>query len=341
MNQAPRGRFSASVTILFSLCVQMARADQPPERFDAVDACPSISHVPILVVTRGVPAPVAAQIDCPTGGVIEVNVFVRPGDIGPITNITATGEDGGVYQATIPFSMIQGVDRFWYFIDATATNLAGQQVYLQSRWFPVQVIDSHAAMLLPLDRAGGGGQSTWLAAGVAIAGGALAFSSYDGGSSGPSASGPTAGVSPPGTSPPGGGGGGRSGRGRGAVLYHLWQQSGGESPGGEETCNGVTGGEQVSLGNAWTCEEGPIEIYVCGACPGASIRVTTSWGVDTTVPNVPFDACPTGPTPALTIPKNLEPGEPLSATITVYANGGVIAVIGWPLLDEDCNEQAG
>jgi hypothetical protein len=89
-----------------------------PEKVSAPGGCPTVTHVPVVSVLRGTPAVITAKVECPEGDVVKVTLYVRLTDLGKPSPVSMTGEGNAVYKAIIPVSMVHGVSRFWYYIDA-------------------------------------------------------------------------------------------------------------------------------------------------------------------------------------------------------------------------------
>ena len=280
------------------------------ERVSAPGGCPSVVHIPLVNVMRGTPAGIKVNVDCPVGEVTEVILQVRLTDLGKPTPIPMTGEGNGVYSATVPVSMVQGIARFWYYIDARGKGVAGEPTSVQTGWKPVNIIDP-----VEVEKAGGGGNKAayFVAGGVAVVAGALVIDNNSGGGSG-------GGNNGSGPAPTGNGGGGNGGGDGG--------DDSGDAP--EEDCT-RTSFEKASLGGTSPCgESAGIEVYVCNNCPDATISAVTSWGVVRQAINQPTRSCgDTQQVLLLPFPDGF-PNGPESETIRVFVNGELIQTFLWP-----------
>ncbi len=291
-----------------------------PVRVEAKGGCPSILHTPTVSVMRGTPAVITAKIECPAGSLTDVLLQLRITDAGKPTPIQMSGDGGGAYQAVVPVSMIQGLTRFWYYIDAKGRK-GGEDTVAQTVWSPVNIIE-HAEMSGSGGAAAGGSGGEgggaalggkkgllWLARGAALVGGGVLLENHnDGGSGGGSPPAPT-------NSPP--------------PRRDDDDDDDEDKPSPAPPCV-TTGGESFDLDSTSPCETIDINVYACGHCTNATIRVTTTWGADVSSSPQPARSCPTEIV-TLTVPKPI--GFPAGVgveTISVYANGVLIGSVPWP-----------
>lgn len=329
-------RLLCAVCIILALPgVRVAKAG--PEKVQAPDGCPTMTHVPLVTVVRGDPATVVATIECPTGTVLSVQVFLRITDAGKSTPIDMEGKGDGTYQAVIPISLIRGINRFWYYIDARGKSTPDQaeEGVAQTRWYPVTIVDGGAnsggaggAIGGGSAGGGGGGNNTllWILAGAGAVGGGVLLENHndDGGSGG--------GAPPPGNPPPV-----PSGNNDEDDEDEEEEASAPPEPPAPAPCI-PTGSAYASSASA--CDtNSTIEIYVCSSCPDSFIEISASWG-----PSISFGGynggCQSEPPPAADLPQ--PPGVPSVTvgqySITVRANGVVIDTISWPDSGySDCN----
>lgn len=301
-----------------------------PEKWEAEGGCPTIEHVPITQVVRGTPAVVSAIIQCPGGRLTEVTLQIRLIDGGqPTAQIKMTGAGDGAYQASVPVSMVQGVTRFWYYIDARAATASGQESYIQTGWKPVNII-SYKQTEQAAGATGGvvggseaGGKEDddndrpawfWLAGGVAVAGGAVALgnnSDSDGGDEEP----PAGSSAPP------------------ARSEGTGQKNRESKP---APCSSAGRSDAALLGETSPCAgSGALDVAVCGLCPGAVVSVVSSWGAirqRTSEAEVP---CDFSLVPTIKLPRpDYIPTSPESETISVFVNGALIKELRWPSAEE-------
>lgn len=300
----------------------MVRAeDPPPSQPDA----PLIKHVPVTTVLRGQPAHIVASASGQAGAVVtSMTTHVRITDVGkPIVYPMSVGGDGQ-QSANVPVSLIRGVHRFWYFVEAR--DSAGR--FANTPWYPVRVIDGGEGG----GGAGGGGGSGlstagFLAGAGALIGGGLAIiaANDDGGGGG----GGGATVLPPAPPapdpvPPKSGGGDQSPED---------EDDDEEEHDAPPACV-TTGSENVVLdsGSLDPFSPGtPISLYVCGACSNATIRVAGSWGEETTVG--PYNNPTCSPDEVITLEKPGTPPYIGTETIEVFSNGVLIFSTTWPSSD--------
>ncbi|HMP77099.1 MAG TPA: hypothetical protein PKE12_12460 [Kiritimatiellia bacterium] len=285
------------------------------EIVSAPGGCPAIEHVPVVNVVRGTPAVITAKVVCPGGELSEVLLQVRLTDLGKPSPMAMTGDGDGIYSATVPVSMVQGLTRFWYYIDARGRDASGAPTSVETTWKPVNIVQ-HGNV--KEGASGGiGKKAGWIAAGgAAVVAAALIVDNNSGGGSGGGGGGGDANLPP--VNPAGGGGGGSS-----------------DSP--AEGCT-RTYLEQVSLGNTSPCSESSgIDVYVCNNCPDATISAVTSWGVVRTFqPKLPRSCGNSEPVFTLPYPEGF-PEAPESETIRVFINGQLIRQFAWPGIDEYYN----
>lgn len=289
-----------------------------PERVTAEGGCPSISHVPVVSVLRGTPAIITATVECQTGELGEVLLQIRLTDAGKPSPISMNGEGNGLYRATVPVSMVQGVTRFWYYVDVKGKNAAGDDTTAQTRWHPVNIIEHGET-----DNGGGGpgGRAGLylLAGGAAAVGGALIIEHNNNDGSGNNKNG-TGETPPPSTS------------------SSDENKSSEESSDDDSPCK-TTGAEQASIDNTSPCyESGDIRVFVCGNCPDADITAIASWGAARHASNVPKRNCALNNQPVLLLPKpDYFPEGPGSETISIFVNGDLIQQFSWPSTDDYYN----
>ena len=229
-----------------------------------------------------------------------------------------TGQGDGVYQAVIPVSMISGINRFWYYLDARGRSAPGQAVpgIVQSRWYPVTVVEVG-------DGSSGGGageKSTvapvlwWLLGGAAVAGGAVALEHHndDGGGS----------PSPPPPAPA------NTGGGRDEEEEEEDEES--PAPPAPAPCQ-PSGSASVSLASACQITP-PIAVEVCSSCPNSLIEVTSSWGAVDRRSNYNNEGCGVESDAPFFLTQ--PPGVPSISvgqfTISVQVNGQLIGTYPWP-----------
>lgn len=303
------------------LCLSVLGFLQPvwaaPVKVSAPDGCPTLTHVPLVTVVRGDPAVVAAQIECATGAVLEVTLYVRLLDAGKPTPISMAGQGDGTYQAIVPIALLRGLTRFWYYIDARGKTAPGQQEegVAQTRWNPVTILDAAS-----LEGGGGVGSKkalAWLLAGAGAIGGAVLWENHnDGGGSG--------GPPPP---PP---------------IAPLAPSDENEEQEEEEEDNDPpnepiiplcipTGSASASPASACALTE-PIYVEVCSSCSNSVIEVSGSWGAVENRSGYNNEGC--GVEPDAPFVLSQPPGVPgISVgqfTITVRANGQILQTIPWP-----------
>lgn len=147
-----------------------------PEKVSAPGGCPTVTHIPIVSVVRGTPAVITAKVECPTGEVVEVTLYVRLTDAGKPSPLGMQGQGDALYKAVVPVSMVQGVSRFWYYIDTKGMGdeEQGDPGVAQTRWHPVNIIE-HGELS---EGAAGGGKKAvlWL---LAAGGAGGAYAVYD------------------------------------------------------------------------------------------------------------------------------------------------------------------
>lgn len=127
-----------------------------------------------MTVVRGMPAVFAAKIECPGGQLTEVLLQIRLMDGRQSSSqIEMTGNGDGVYQATIPISLGEGIPCFWCYIDPRGQTASGEERVLQTGWKPADNIDHGLSEC-------SGDQSGWhrLAGGAALIGGAIASGEF-------------------------------------------------------------------------------------------------------------------------------------------------------------------
>lgn len=282
-----------------------------------------MNHVPLVTVVRGDPAAVVAQIECETGTVSTVQVFVRITDAGKPTPIEMTRQGDGTYQAIIPIALIRGINRFWYYIDARGMTTPDQaeEGVAQTRWNPVTIVDA----VTDGGGAGGGRKVLYSIVGVAgVAGGAVLLEHHndDGGSGG--------GTPPPTTTRKPGSNRNddddddddddKESNEQPVVIEEVPPPSG---------C-ALTGNEGYSVSPGTACDTvTPIDVYVCRTCPNSTIQVTASWGPVVGVAGWNDELCETV---AVTLPQ--PPGVPSISvgqfSIEIRINGLLYTTVPWP-----------
>lgn len=246
-----------------------------------------------------------------------VTIYVRLTDAGKPTPITMTGKGGGVYQALIPVSMIEGVTRFWYYIDAQGQAMPDQDRagVAQTRWHVVTIIE-HAEM-----EEGGAGSSRalyWTVGGLGAAAGAYFIVDHNRGDG----DGEAAANSSPSQSPT-----------SSSHKPTKKTRAGKEEPGTNAPSCILTGSETVTVAPSSGCDSTPVEIRICNTCPDAAISATASWGAINFNDHYAGAGCaPTAP-PALMLPRpsddplGINPGD---YSIKVWVNDQLIATVPWP-----------
>ena len=312
-------RFLRAVVLMMSL-LRLPLAEAGPEKVQAPDGCPTMTHVPLVTVVRGDPATVVASIKCPTGSVLSVQVFVRITDAGKPTPIDMQGNGDGTYQAVIPISLIRGINRFWYYIDARGKSTPDQaeEGVAQTRWYPVTIVDGATEG----GGAGGGGVSKkalyWLVGGAGAVGGAVLWENHnDNGGSG--------GGTPPPAGPPSNPPGNNDDE-------DEEEEEDSDSPDTPVTPPCIpTGSAEVSSASA--CDtNSSVDVYLCSSCPNSSIEISASWGPVVNISGYNNESCPPDSAPSASLPQPPNvPGVSVGQfSITVRANGVVIATIPWP-----------
>lgn len=296
-----------------------------PEKVQGPDGCPTITHVPVVTVVRGKPAVIPAKVECAGGELSSVKLFVRLTDAGKPSSMDMDQKGDDLYEATVPVSMVEGIHRFWYYIDAQGKATPDQEKpgVAQTRWHPVNIIEY-------ADTGGGAGGNKaayWLLGGLGAAGAYLVYdhNQDDGGGGNGNNNQPPAG-------PPANGGGGGGGGGG--------DNGNGDDDDGTDTCI-ATGAESASAAPSSACNEDPISIFVCNTCPNATIEAVGDWGASDSQSGYNGANCSsTGPA-ALTLPRPEDAEYGIGDfSISVFANGQLIGVISWP--DEsffDCFDQ--
>lgn len=275
------GVFTRCLVAVFFLMVCAVGAEKVGEKelVSAKDGCPTIEHAPVLETLRGVPVEIVANVTCPTGHLGEVFLQLRLTDLGEPKEFRMKDEGNGKYKAIVPVSMIQGLPRFWYYIDARGTVQDDEATRAQTSWHMVTIVDPK--------RIGGfwPREASWLGAGLAALGGGFLIHDnshdHDTKQSNPLVS--------PLASSDGGGEGSNSGR-----SSPQRSRTGGASPPAEPDsppagpgdsssptnsppCTGPTDAF-VEFRNTSPCALGDIEVRVCGSCSNANIEVSASWG---------------------------------------------------------------
>lgn len=278
-----------------------------------------MTHVPLVTVVRGDPAVVAAKIECATGSVLEVTIYVRLMDAGKPTPIKMTGKGDGTYEAVVPVSMVRGISRFWYYIDARGktTPEQAEEGVAQTRWYPVTILDA-----AQMEGGAGGGHKAayWLLGAAGAVGGAVLWENHNDNGHGNSTPPPE--VVPPPTN--------QDNDQDDEDEEDEEQEDNDETP-NVPSCIPTGSG---SLTPASACDTNtPIGVYVCVSCPNAVLDVSGSWGGSAGVPSYNNEGCSElGP---VAVQLAQPPGAGLSTlpgdyTITIRANGQVISTLPWP-----------
>lgn len=299
------------------------------EQGDSDPDGPKIKHVPVTAVARGVPVNIAATITPEPDSVLTSKVIlVRLTDFGTPTEHEMKGSDkDNAYGAVLPISLFDGIDVFWYAIDARDDQgrIGG------TIWIRVVIVDPAHVGAAALIGGGGGsgagggwGTAGIVAGGILLAGGTVAIIDQASDENKDD---------PPDVSPPEETGGRNDGD-------DDDEKSGSNPP----ACTGVTGSETVSYENLSLCGSfgkgaqtpDDIVIHVCYTCPNATISAEGSWEAADLIEGFNNPTCsPTAPVLLLTKPEGFP--TPGTYTINVYANGILIDSIVWPpLSDFDC-----
>lgn len=251
------------LAIMFSVSDAFA---QEPEIVSAIDGCPTMTHVPVVGVPRGVPVLLEAMVECDGGSLSEVVLQVRLTDVGKPKAVEMKGEGNGLYEAAVPVSMIEGIPRFWYYIDVNGMTAQGEQTRVQTSWHAVDILDPTRSEERGRASAAKGGYY-WLAGGAAVLGGTFAVHKNEH-SHGEQLT-PTAAPATSGTSDSGG---------VSSSPNPPSPPSGGAPPPPSPLPSACVSTPLVSFGNSSPCATGDLAVYVCGVCAGAGISVLTSWG---------------------------------------------------------------
>lgn len=268
-------------------------------------ADPEIKHVPITTLVRGIPAEIVAEVNAEPGATIVLaEVLVRVTDAGtPVrTPMTASGNS---YSATIPLSMIEGVNVFWYSINVRDS----QERISSTRWIRVVIVEGADPSKGAAATESGIGKKGWYWAGAAllVGGGAVALENHndDGNDGGPA---PTEPAPAPSNS----------------------QDDDKEEPDSPPACQGQ--GSATILNTTQDCLLGVsavasgISITVCATCPGGTLLIQTTWGATQTIPDYNNAHC--------TAPIVLEKPVGIFAVnqhmIRVYLNGNLITQAPYP-----------
>lgn len=316
--------------IVLCLMLFTAPAMAEPEIVSAPDGCPSVTHVPMGTVMRGTPAEVAATITCEAGSVGPVRLFVRLSDVNKPVSTEMAGQGDGVYSATIPVSMFAGITRFWYYVDARgkADPSQSDESVVQTRWYPVTILDAQEA-----EKGTGKEEDSfkrravfWVLGGAAaIAGGAAIYDHNHGHSTGGGTT-----EQPP-TPPP------APAPADDSDEDDEEEEESDDDSSPEPPACVTSGTETVELANTLPCVSSQdIEIRVCNACPNAILTAAGSWGATDQFIGYNEEGCGTA-TPAMTLAKpTTTVNYPVGYfTITVSANGQLIATIPWPSTDDE------
>ncbi len=293
-------------------------AEAGPEKVSAPDGCPTITHVPLVTVVRGDPATVVAKIECATGTVLDVKVYVRVLDAGKPSPIEMTKNSDGLYQAVIPISLIRGINRFWYYLDARGKTTPDQaeEGVAQTRWYPVTIVDGAT------EGGGSGGAAGskkalyWLLGGAGAVGGAVLWENHN--DDGPDHQKPP----PMANNPP---------PSNNSNNNDDDEEEEDDDPAPPVTPPCIPTGD-ASASSASACDtNSPIAVYACSSCPDSLIEISASWGPVVVVNNY-NGGCVAEPDPAgyLPQPPNVPSISEGQFTITVRANGQLLGSIPWP-----------
>lgn len=345
-------RAVAVLAILFFACAAFA---EEKEIVSAIDGCPTMTHMPVFETLRGVPVILEATVECEVGSVNEVFLQFRLTDLGKPKAFKMKDEGNGRYKANVPVSMIEGLSRFWYYIDADGLSTNGEPTRVQTAWHVVNILDPNrpaGGALYPTKERG----FFWLAGGVAAFGGALIVDNNTHNHN----------AQPVGTSVSSSGGGDEGARPR-RSRNSLPPSSGRipqvdpppPPPPPPSPCDLTP---MVAFVNTSPCESGAIEVNVCGVCPGAGISVITSWGEHDSAIASSEVACGVNPSIKLTVKKpddgsggvggfsaegrrrrNLGSTPPESEWIQVWVGSDLVKQIAWPSPSEyaDCEDLNG
>lgn len=240
------------------------------EIVSAIDGCPTITHPPIFEVLRGVPVVIEATVECEIGTLKEVLLQLRLTDLGKPKSFKMKDEGNGRYKANIPVSMIEGLPRFWYYIDANGVSTNGEPTRAQTSWHVVHILDPirpGGAALFPTTKSG----FYWLAGGVAALGGALVIdNNTHNHNAQPAGAQVSSDSQNEGASSPQ--------RSRAPLSPSSEEPLQASSPSSPPTPSSCDLTPDVSFARTSPCDSADLEVYVCGVCPGAGISVLTSWG---------------------------------------------------------------
>ncbi len=313
-----------------------------PERVQGPDGCPLMDHVPLSVVPRGVPASVSADVSCPSGQVASVTLYVRVTDAGKPTSHAMNGEGDGTYQALVPLSLIQGVERFWYYLDARgapAEQGGQEEAVAQTRWHAVTIVEA-------VDPSSSSKGLSWKKAGLWGGGAgllALLLLNRDDDDSEPEPL--------PSEPEPDGGRDDEEDEEDEDDEAPAPAATGGDTPVTttpeevdepevvvDSPCT-LTGSEAATLSSTSPCDASDMEIRICNTCTNVTIEATATLGESSSATGYSGESCaPTAPA-ALLLPKpEVFPQTAESYTIEVRVNGTVISSTPWPSTQElsDC-----
>lgn len=285
--------------LVAGLCVLTAGAEETAQPAGG----PVIHHLPITTAVRGQPLRIAADVQVAGGASLtQASVNVRLGELGkPIPFAMAGGSSSGPHVATIPVTFPQGVSRFWYHVHAADS----QGRLADTTWYPVNVVEPPQSAQ-GTEEGWWAGKGPWVVGGVALAGGGAAILlGQDDDDDDEDEQ----------VEPPAGDDDGPSDGGSGKTP---------------QPCT-VTGKEQVYFQEASLdpVDYGtPIQLYVCGACSGATIRVTGSWDAENTVG--PYDNPTCSPDQLINLRKPSVTPAPGAGTIDIYSNDQLIESRPWP-----------
>jgi len=325
------------VAVTALLCCNSAWAE--PVKVSAPDGCPTYIHTSQVAVARGTPSVISVKMECAVGMVTGAKIFVRLAEAGKPIEIEMTDKGNGLYEATIPVSMYEGIHSFWYYIDGYGKSTPDQVEpgLAESEWFRVNILD------LPLlDEESKRRGLIWLGVGAgAVVGAAFIADNNDDDNDGSPP--PKSNVSAPkddnGDDEEEEEDGDDDKPGPISVPPVVPPPPSSSSDPGPPTppppCTS-TGSESVSLANTAPCETPPISIFICNTCTNVTISATGSWGDFVSAPNYNGSGCSSDGAPALLLPKPLENAGLKfnragvdSYTITIQA-GSWQTVIPWP-----------
>jgi len=265
-------------------------------------ADPVIQHAPVTAAIRAVPVVINAEVTCDPGATITLaEVLVRVTDAGTPVRIPMSAS-GNSYSATIPVSMIEGVNVFWYSINVK-DNL---ERVSSTRWLRVIIAEG-------ADSSGGGKAASnlkkwsWTGAALLLGTGAGVLWEHhnDDGNDGP--------APVEDTPAPSQGGGPAKPACQSSGTVNIVNT--------DPDCGPIAGRPRAALATK-------IEVSVCTDCNGGTVRVNTTWGGDEVVINN-YDNSHCGGSPIL-IDKPVGSLPLNSEMIRVFVNGKKLAESPFP-----------